>query len=142
MKVIATGIVSQEGKLSLTAEKKFKNDLKAFAGKPVVLTLEKKSRKRSTRQNAYYWGVIIDISVQAFRNTGHAITPEQVHEIFKYKFLKTVIPNLETGEPLEYIKSTSELSTSDFMDYVAEIQQYMAETFDCYLPDPLEFIEA
>ena len=141
MKVLALGKV-ENGVLVLNNRKKLANDVKAFNGKNIILTIERKSKKRSNALNRYYWGVVIDISVNAFRNLGNAVTADQVHEIFKFKFLRTSIVNFDTGEVLEYTKSTSELSNTEFMDYFASIQQYMAETFDTYIPDPNELLEA
>lgn len=141
MKVLALGKV-ENGVLVLNNRKKLANNVKAFNGKNIILTIERKSKKRSNALNRYYWGVVIDISVNAFRNLGNAVTADQVHEIFKFKFLRTSIVNFDTGEVLEYTKSTSELSNTEFMDYFASIQQYMAETFDTYIPDPNELLEA
>lgn len=107
-----------------------------------ILTLEKQKKKRSINQNRYYFGVVLPILLHHFRQIGfnNIQTHEQVHEILKFKFLKESIVN-DDGTFLERIKSTTELSTSEFMDYVAEIQQWAAEQFDLDIPDPNEILE-
>ena len=65
------------------------------------------------------------------------MTNEQVHEMLKLKFLKeSILVNEETGEYLERIKSTTELSTVDFMEYIQQIQKFAIEYFNTEIPDP------
>jgi hypothetical protein len=61
-----------------------------------------------------------------------------MHEILKYKFLKTikVIPDKE-GMP--YIKSTTKLNTGEFEEYLAKIKQWAASELDCFIPDPNDY---
>ena len=59
------------------------------------------------------------------RDAGHVMTNESTHDLIKLKFLKEIIlANEDTGEVIERVKSTTELSTSQFMDFVAEIRQF------------------
>ena len=61
-------------------------------------------------------------------------TPQEAHDAVRYKFLTDM-----TGE-LPRVKSTTELSTVEFMEYIAEIQRFGAEYLDVYIPDPNEAI--
>ena len=47
----------------------------------------------------------------------------------------------ESGEFIEIIRSTTSLSTSEFMDFIAEIQQWTSEFLGVYIPDPNEVLE-
>ena len=61
------------------------------------------------------------------------------HCLTNLKFLKEVIlSNEDTGEIIERVKSTTELSTSQFMDFVAEIRQFTNEYFGVDIPEPNE----
>ena len=96
-------------------------------GKAVEVVVRKKKKHRSGAQNAYYWGIVIDIISGA---TG--FTPQESHDAMRFKFLTDM-----TGE-LPKVKSTAELTTVEFLDYVAQIQQWASEFLGVYIPDPNE----
>lgn len=113
--------------------------VKSFEGKDVVLTLEKPKKKRSNPQNAYYHGVVIPIVQNCLKEAGHVMTKESTHDLLKLKFLKeSLITNEDTGEIIERIKSTTELTTSQFMDLIAEISAFTLEYFNTIIPAPNE----
>jgi hypothetical protein len=96
-------------------------------GKDVEVVVRRKKKHRSGAQNAFYWGIVIDIISGA---TG--FTPQESHDAMRFKFLV----NMEGDLPK--VKSTTELTTVEFLDYVAQIQQWAGEFLDCYIPDPNE----
>lgn len=111
--------------------------IRSFEGADVLITLEKPKKKRSNPQNAFYHGVIIPIVQNCLREAGYVMTNEATHDLIKLKFLKeAILTNEETGEVVERVKSTTELSTSQFMDFVAEIRQFTNEYFGVDIPDP------
>jgi hypothetical protein len=115
--------------------------IKSFEGKDVLITFEKPKKKRSNPQNAFYYGVIIPIVQNCLKEAGHIMTNESTHDLIKLKFLKEIIlVNEDTGEVVERVKSTTELSTSQFMDFVAEIRQFTNEYFGVDIPEPNENI--
>lgn len=130
------------GILSLKNKKKFLSDVKASKDGEYILTLEPKSKKRSVRQNKFLYGVVFPICRQGLLNAGYRVTVDQAKQHVKNLFLKTLIVNEETGEYIELTKSTADLSTTEMMDFIAAVQQYAAEQWGVYIPDPNEFIEA
>lgn len=111
--------------------------IQSFEGKDVLITFEKPKKKRSNPQNAFYYGVIIPIVKNCLRDAGYIMTNEATHDLIKLKFLKEVIlTNEDTGEIVERVKSTTELSTSQFMDFVAEISIFTNEYFGVIIPQP------
>jgi hypothetical protein len=113
--------------------------IKSFEGSNVLITFEKPKKKRSNPQNSFYYGVVIPIVQNALRDTGYIMTNEATHDLIKLKFLKEVIlTNEETGEVVERVKSTTELSTSQFMDFIAEIRIFTNEYFGVDIPEPNE----
>jgi hypothetical protein len=115
--------------------------IKSFEGKDVLITFEKPKKKRSNPQNAFYYGVIIPIVQNCLKEAGHVMTNESTHDLIKLKFLKEIIlVNEDTGEVVERVKSTTELSTSQFMDFVAEIRLFTTEYFGVDIPEPREAI--
>lgn len=135
----------ENGKITLPG-KRFKEEVtKAFEGKPIQMTVERKKKSRSPEQNKYYWGVVITILAHSFKewNPDILITPELVHEWTKERFLPLItdlnIDEIETPEGKKEIKlTTTKLTTVQFMDYIALIQQWAAE-YSIYIPDPNEW---
>jgi hypothetical protein len=114
-----------------------KDAIETFEGKQIVIKIEKAKKKRSTQQNRFYYGVIIPIVQNCLKEAGHIMTNESTHDLIKLKFLKEALfVNEETGEVIERIKSTTELSTSQFMDLLAEINNFTFEYFGVSLPSP------
>ena len=131
-------IISEVKNGSLTRNRNLiKDAIETFEGKQVVIKIEKFKKKRSTQQNRFYYGVIIPIVQNCLKEAGHIMTSESTHDLIKLKFLKeTLFVNENTGEVIERIKSTTELSTSQFMDLLAEINNFTFEYFGVSLPSP------
>ena len=116
-----------------------KDAIQTFEGKQIIIKIEKAKKKRSTQQNRFYYGVIIPIVQNCLKEAGHVMTNESTHNLIKLKFLKeTLFVNETTGEVIERIKSTTELSTSQFMDLLAEINNFTFDYFGVSLPSPNE----
>ena len=131
-------IISEVKNGSLTRNRNLiKDAIATFENKQVVIKIEKFKKKRSTQQNRLYYGVIIPIVQNCLKEAGHVMTNESTHDLIKLKFLKeTLFVNETTGEIIERIKSTTELSTSQFMDLLAEINNFTFEYFGVSLPSP------
>jgi len=131
-------IISEVKNGTLTRNKNLiKDAITTFEGKQIVIKIEKAKKKRSTQQNRFYFGVIIPIVQNCLKDAGHIMTNESTHDLIKLKFLKEALfVNEETGEVIERIKSTTELSTSQFMDLLAEINNFTFEYFGVSLPSP------
>jgi hypothetical protein len=118
-----------------------KDAIETFEGKQIIIKIEKAKKKRSTQQNRFYYGVIIPIVQNCLKEAGHIMTSESTHDLIKLKFLKeTLFVNEDTGEVIERIKSTTELSTSQFMDLIVQINDFTFEYFGVSLPEPGEEI--
>lgn len=115
--------------------------LQNFAGKDIQLTIERKRRKRSLEQNAYYHGVVVPVVMAGLQDAGYKVSREATHEFLKSTFNKKELVNEQTGEILQTVGSTSQMSTSEMMDYFAEISQWAAEFLGVQIPEPNEQIE-
>ena len=82
---------------------------------------------RSLNENDYYWGVVIE-EISDF--TG--FSPQEVHELLKWKFLRIVKGKLES------CRSTTNLSVGEFEDYLSQIRQWASEELNCFIPLPNE----
>lgn len=115
----------------------FIDALKAFSENEVIITIRKATKKRSNPQNSFYHGVVIPIMQNCLKEAGYLMNNEKVHELLKLRFLKeSILVNEETGEFIERVKSTTELSTVQMMEYIQDIQKFAAEYFNTVIPDP------
>jgi hypothetical protein len=135
------GNVSEAGVLTIVNRKGFDEYVKEFCGKQVSIVIEKHIHKRSLSQNAYYHGCIIPIVRQGFKDLGHLLSNDETHLFLKNRFLKVELIS-EDGEVLgERIKSTTELTKGEFIEYINQIQQFGAEILNVYIPDANEQVK-
>jgi len=135
-----TGTVTPDG-LHLHNRKRFDKEVQEFAGKEVVVRIEKKRSKRSENQNRYYWGAVIPIVTEGLKGVGYRVTEADTHTYLKSRFLIVTLVSELTGEILPTTGSTAQLTTTEFMEYIQEIQQWAAEFLNVYIPDPNEQTE-
>ena len=137
MKLIAD-IRIENGTLKFKQRSTVLSDISQLKDGEYVMTIERKKRKRSLMQNAYYWGVVVPLVKEGLLDVGYRMTTEAVHEYLKGQFSITEIVNERTGEVLKSIGSTSQMTTSQMMDYFAEITQWAAEWLNIQIPQPNE----
>lgn len=109
--------------------------MKALPGKRLKVTVEEAKKRRSDEQNRYLWGCVYPTILQSGQLAGWCT--EDVHE-----YLLGEIYGWETlagfgRKRLRPIRRSSGMSTVEFSEYVAQIQQRMAE-MGIYIPDPNE----
>ena len=118
--------------------------IKSFEGKHIVITIERKRKKRSNQQSRWYYGVAVELVRMRLRELGTILSKDDTHTLIKlaigkidYDLIYQDIPSVH-GEALNRMRSTTEFTTSEFMDFKAHIQQWAAETLDLQIPDPNE----
>jgi len=115
--------------------------INSFEGKDLLITFEKVSKKRSNNQNAYYWGVLIPILQNCFReHWGEIWSKEKAHGFCKMQFNFIEKVNESTGEIVRVPKSTTENTTSAQEELHIEIRNFIFEWFDVNVPLPNENI--
>ena len=117
----------------------------------IELILRKRRKKRTKSQNSYLWGVVYPIIMgcssddpeteesllqtsddvhAAMMRSGYK-SPDEVHEAMKWKFLRTM-----RGDDLPAtVRSTSDLTTAEFSEYVDNIKRWASEFLGAYIPD-------
>jgi len=114
---------------------KFKpNDPTAFIlefakleGREVEVTVQKKRKHRSGQQNKYYHGVVVALIAEEL-----GYTPQEAHNALKVEFLTN------NDGKLPRVGSTAELTTVEFLDFIAKVQQFASEELGIFIPDPTE----
>lgn len=113
----------------------------SFEGKDCIFSIEKVKKTRSNNQNSFYWGIVLPIVQSGLKEaTGEFRTTENIHYNILLKMFapEKEIVNIETGECINEKISSSEMTTIQFMDYIAEIQKWSAEFLGVDIPNPNE----
>jgi hypothetical protein len=98
-------------------------------GQDLEMTIGKKWRQRSIKQNAYYWSAVLPIIAA---DTGHTV--EELHEVFKGMFLPKKIIDYR-GKETAIDGSTPEQGTIEFTAYLENIRAEAA-SMGINIPDP------
>lgn len=137
------GTVSPTGEIKLP--KRLRAEVgKAFAGKDVIVTFARPKKTRSSEQNRYYWGVVVRMVCEGFQSLGNPVNPdnaediELTHEYLKRRFLQPIQVADVNGEVHDLGHTTTNLTTSQMMDYIAQVQQFASEFLNVIIPDPGE----
>jgi hypothetical protein len=113
--------------------------LKQYEGKEIVITIKQKQKTRSSYQNAYYWAVIIPMTVKALYNEwGETWTPEKAHELYKYKFMQEF--RQVKDKIIQVPKSTTENKTTEQEVFHDNCRNFLKEYFNVDVPLPNENI--
>ena len=87
-----------------------------------------KNRNRTAEQNSLYWKIIQDICEEStLRYEEKKCTKDQIHLYFALSFLEPKEITLFDGSKTIKRKSTTELSTKEFMDYLEAIFVFCGE---------------
>ena len=96
------------------------------------LTVSDNKPSRSNQQNAYYWGVVVKILSS---ETGY--TPDEMHEVLKFKFLGTREISFK-GEKIPTLNDSKSLKTNEFEEYLTKIREWASAELSIYIPTPNE----
>lgn len=117
------------------------NAIKHFNNKEVVITFSKAKKERSNQQNRFYWGVVIPLIQNGLLEaTGELRSNENIH----YKILLPMfapvneLVNKDTGECITEKITSSDMSTTQFMEFILEVQKWAAEFLNIDIPNPNE----
>jgi hypothetical protein len=127
----------------LATNRKYISDvIKSFDGANIIITIEKRKKKRSNNQNAFYFGIVIPIMMDAFKDAwGEYYSATEVHEALKAKYCFKEQINTNTGEIIQIPSSTTNFSTIEWEEYIDKIRAFALEWFNTVLPYPNEQIE-
>jgi hypothetical protein len=129
------GTISDEGVLTITNRPRLTEWCQQNKGKNIVVKLERKYNKRSSPQNRYYHGVVVQEIRLGFLDVGYEMSADEVHYFLKQKFNAIEVPGVG-GEVIEVPGSTTEMTTVQFMEYVDRIARWAAEYLNVTIPAP------
>jgi hypothetical protein len=111
----------------------FRKAFYCHENRKVELTVKRHSKRRSSNQNQYYWGVVVAMIGEHIGESN----PETVHEILKVAH-NFEIRSVMVGHHLRVPLSTTALSTADFEAYLERIRRWASEFLELYIPTPNE----
>ena len=106
------------------------SNAKVFAdrGKPLRVIVTEDERKRTDAANRFYWGaVLMTIAEQAWV-AGKQYSKDVWHEHFARQYLPHTEIVTPFGEIVSRRKSTTELTVSEFSDYLQRVQSEAASS--------------
>lgn len=96
----------------------YQHQLQKFKkGDRVTMYISSRRPKRTQQQNRYYWGAYLPLIA---KETGEQDL-DKLHALFSGKFLTTAIVHV-LGQPVRIKRSTTELSKSEFTEYIMAIE--------------------
>ena len=117
------------------------NAIKHFNNTEVVITFSKAKKERSNQQNRFYWGVVVPLVQNGLLEaTGELRSNENIH----YKILLPMfapvneLVNKDTGECISEKITSSDMTTTQFMQFILEVQKWSAEFLSVDIPNPNE----
>lgn len=129
-----TVINKADGKYSLKALQEWFDN--ALDGSYRV-EVRKVRKGRTLDQNGWLWGCIYPLLLDALLEAGWEFTcTEQVHEFFKNRFTSDNVVNKDTGEIVQFPRSTANMDTVTFSTYCELLRGYAREFLGVEIPDP------
>lgn len=110
--------------------KKLNEAFRAFEGKDVIVTIEKRKSKRSGQSNKYYWACVIEDERACIKDHwGEMWSKDDMHSFNKIYFFGDEKVNEATGEIFKVPKS-SITTQSDFSEAIEKIKQFFHLQFN------------
>jgi hypothetical protein len=132
---------TRAGQLVVYRREDMRRHLASMGDVPIKVTIEKRYSRRSSRQNSYYWGVVVSIIHERLVEFGWDVTQEETHEFLKDRFNRREYISPDTGEVFSVIKETKGMDTVEFNRYIEDIIRFSAETLDVQVPYPNEQLD-
>lgn len=99
-------------------------------GEELQISVRKRKRTRSTKANAYYWGVVVTTMA---RELGYA-DKDELHDALVSKF-RPMPPDPVTG--LLRRESTRDMSTDEFSAYASDVRMWAEADLGMRFPEHL-----
>lgn len=112
--------------------------LDALRGRNIKIEVSDAKPTRSTQQNRYYWGVVVWMIWHGLKEAGWDLSREETHEMLRVRFLSEDRPLNNDGEFATVVRSTTDLSTEEFVAYTDQCVRFAAEYLGVVIPPPNE----
>jgi predicted HD phosphohydrolase len=126
-----------DGQLSDRAAIELAAELATHCDKDICISVQRKRKKRSLSQNAYYFGVVIPMCKKILEEYGNDCDDEEVHSFLKEHVGKLTGSIVDAKGRKAITKSSATLSTTEFENYLMRITVWAA-TEGVIIPQPNE----
>lgn len=120
-----------DGRFTVVNRDLFFQGVSQFSG-PVEIEIRHTRDQRTTKQNAYLWGVVYKMVAEDVGEDD----PNNIHKEYTKMFLTEIVWSKLQNEEVERVKSTTDLSKDGFWEYVEKIQRHAAIFLHLNIPDP------
>ena len=139
-----TAYRDKEGKIKYRNRERFIADCEAVEGNEFEVVFRKRKKVRSNQQSRYYWGCVLPEVQNGLKELGNDWSKARCHEFLKSEFnYEEVVlhrTDHETGEVTTEIKrspkSTANVTTTEFMEFVAKVVHFAADYLSIAIPEP------
>jgi hypothetical protein len=129
------GTIDEGHKLIIHNRKKLDAELMECRPCEVLITIKKKGL-RSTPQNNYYHGIVVENVRHRLIELGNRLTHDECHEELKRMFLPESLHDADGVVIMQKGGSTATLNKSEFSDLVERIREWAAGALGIDIPDP------
>ena len=126
---VFTGVVTTDGVLKLDARSLFHAYVKRLANQPVQLVLKKLSRKKSTNQLGYLFGIVYPVLADELGYRGYEV--EQVHDAVM-RHLRGLKPE---PNPLQLRVSLADMTHEEVSAYIEDVRYWALTDYGVVIPD-------
>lgn len=95
-------------------------------GKPLHVFITTQEKKRSSKQNSRYWGYVLKTIAEQSWVNGKQYRADTWHEYLGDMYLPKIEKELPDGSIKTHRVSTTDLSVSEFTEYMQNIEAYAA----------------
>lgn len=106
---------------------------------PVVVSVKKWYKKRSLKQNDFYWAIFIEQEIECFKEYwGETFTKQEVHDWNKLNFWGDERVIEATGEIIKSPASSTTQNTFDWEEKLEKARQWFRQSFNWEINYPNE----
>jgi hypothetical protein len=123
-----------EGKLHPRSTAIVRARLARWAGKRVLVTVEKEKKVRSDPQNRLLWGLIYEDLLAGLRELAVEAgekcpfrTKDELHEAMKHVFIGPTVVKVPGAGEMEIPPRSRSLTTDQFSEFISQILKWAAE---------------
>lgn len=132
-KLELTGHIDDQGKMTIHHRPALEEWARQNPGRNILIKFEKRGAKRSSNQNRYYHGIVVQSVMLGLREIGYSLSHDETHFFLKQKFNPVQVPN-KHGEAIELPGTTTELNKIEFSEYIERIAQWAVEYLSIEIP--------
>lgn len=131
--------IKPDGRIPSEQAKLLRDAILQHVGKDVLITIERKRKRRSLNQNAFMHGAFFESLSDMFLHYGMDYDEATVKEIFKHQFGVKRVIELPNGSREVICASTREYTTAECEEAMEKARRHYAEYWQ--LPYPNESLE-